>query len=63
MDGGVITFVIAILIIGVFLFIAFGLTGKRGHKFDMREYQARFLAIEYSYSGFATSRSYGKRCW
>jgi hypothetical protein len=46
MDGGVITFVIAILIIGVFLFIAFGLTGKRGHKFDMREYQARFLAIE-----------------
>ena len=46
MDGGVITFVIAILIIGVFLVIAFGLTGKRGHKFDMREYQARFLAIE-----------------
>ena len=46
MDGGVVAFIIAILIIGVFLFIAFGLTGKRGHKFDINEYQSRFLAIE-----------------
>ena len=46
MDGGVVTFIIAILIIGIFLFIAFGLTGKHGHKFDISEYQSRFLSIE-----------------
>ncbi len=46
MDGGVVTFIIATLILGVFLFIAFGLTGKRGHKFDTNEYQTRFLSIE-----------------
>ncbi len=46
MDGGAVAFVIAIIIIGIFLFIAFGLTGKRGHRFDTKEYQARFLSIE-----------------
>lgn len=46
MDGGVVTFIIAIIILGVFLFIAFALTGKRGHKFDIQEYQSKFLAIE-----------------
>ena len=46
MDGGVVTFIIAIIILGVFLFIAFALTGKRGHKFDIQEYQSKFLTIE-----------------
>ena len=46
MDGGVVTFIIAIIIVAVFVFIAIGLTGKRGHKFNVQEYQTRFLAIE-----------------
>ena len=46
MDGGVVTFIIAIVIVAVFIFIAIGLTGKRGHKFNVEDYQARFLAIE-----------------
>ena len=35
MDGGVVTFIIAIL-----------LTGKRGHHFNIEAYQTRFLEIE-----------------
>ena len=46
MDGGVVTFMVAIVIVAVFIFIAIGLTGKRGHKFNMADYQTRFLAIE-----------------
>lgn len=46
MDGGVVTFIIAIVIVAIFIFIAIGLTGKRGHKFNIDDYQARFLAIE-----------------
>lgn len=46
MDGGVITFFVAIIVVAVFVFIAIGLTGKHGHKFDIEDYQARFLAIE-----------------
>ena len=46
MDGGVITFVIAILIVAVFIFVAILLTGKRGHTFNREAYQAKFLAIE-----------------
>lgn len=46
MDGGVMTFMIAIIIVAVFVFIAIGLTGKRGHKFNVEEYQTRFLTIE-----------------
>ena len=46
MDGGVMTFMIAIIIVAVFVFIAIGLTGKRGHKFNIEEYQTRFLTIE-----------------
>jgi len=46
MDGGVTAFIVAIIIVAVFVFIAIALTGKRGHKFDVEEYQARFLAIE-----------------
>ena len=46
MDGGVVTFTVAIIIVAVFIFIAIGLTGKRGHKFNIEDYQAKFLAIE-----------------
>ncbi len=46
MDGGVVTFIIAIIIVAIFIFIAIGLTGKRGHKFNVEDYQARFLSIE-----------------
>ena len=42
MDGSV----IAIIIVAIFIFIAIGLTGKRGHKFNVEDYQARFLSIE-----------------
>lgn len=46
MDGSVVTFFIAIIIVAVFVFIAIGLTGKRGHRFNIEDYQSRFLAIE-----------------
>lgn len=46
MDGGVVAFIVAIIIVAIFIFIAIGLTGKRGHKFNIEDYQARFLAIE-----------------
>lgn len=46
MDGGVVTFVIAILIVAVLVFVMILLTGKRAHHFNMEAYQARFLTIE-----------------
>ena len=46
MDGGVATFIIAIIIVAIFVFIAIGLTGKRGYKFNVEDYQTRMLAIE-----------------
>ena len=46
MDGGVVTFIIAILIVAVFVFVAILLTGKRGYTFNRQAYQAKFLAIE-----------------
>ena len=46
MDGGVVTFIFAILIVAVLVFIAILLTGKRGYHFNVENYQARFLAIE-----------------
>lgn len=46
MDGGVVTFIIAILIVAVFIFVAILLTGKRRHVFNKEAYQAKFLAIE-----------------
>ncbi|MBQ2643610.1 hypothetical protein IJG11_01675 [Candidatus Saccharibacteria bacterium] len=46
MDGGVVIFILAILIVAVFIFVAILLTGKRGHHFNVEAYQARFLAIE-----------------
>lgn len=46
MDGGVITFILAIVIVGVLIFLAILLTGKRGYHFNVEAYQAKFLAIE-----------------
>lgn len=46
MDGGVVTFIIAILIVAVLIFVAILLTGKRKYIFNKEAYQARFLAIE-----------------
>ena len=46
MDGGVVTFILAILIVAVFIFIAILLTGKRTYNFNKEAYQARFLGIE-----------------
>lgn len=40
------TFIIAILIVAVFIFIAILLTGKRGYHFNIEVYQTKFLAIE-----------------
>lgn len=45
-DGGAVTFVVAVIIVAIFVFLAIVLTGKHGHKFNVEEYQARFLAIE-----------------
>ena len=46
MDGGVVTFILAVLIVAVFVFLAILMTGKRGHTFNRENYQAKFLAIE-----------------
>ena len=46
MDGGVVTFILAILIVAVFVFVAILLTGKRRYTFNKEAYQAKFLAIE-----------------
>ena len=48
MSGGVITFIIAIVIVGIFLVVAMMLTKKRSHKFNVEEYQTKFLRIENS---------------
>ncbi|MBR2840092.1 hypothetical protein IKE82_02065 [Candidatus Saccharibacteria bacterium] len=46
MDGGVVTFIIAVLIVAVLVFMAIMLTGKRGYHFNKEAYQTRFLEIE-----------------
>ena len=46
MDGGVIAFGAAILVVGTLIFVAILLTGKRTYSFNKENYQARFLAIE-----------------
>lgn len=46
MDSGVVAFIVAVLIVAVLVFVAILLTGKRGHKFNVEAYQAKFLAIE-----------------
>ncbi|MBP5512297.1 hypothetical protein J6X90_02845 [Candidatus Saccharibacteria bacterium] len=44
----VVLLIIAILIIGILVFIAISLTGNKVYSFDKEEYQADFLAIENS---------------
>ena len=46
MDRGVVTFILAILIVAVLIFVAILLTGKRGDHFNVSFYQTKFLAIE-----------------
>ena len=46
MDGGLVAFGLAILVVGIFIFVAILLTGKRSYSFNKENYQARFLAIE-----------------
>lgn len=48
MDGGVVTFILSILIVAAFVFVAILLTGKRGYNFDKEAYQTKFLTIENS---------------
>lgn len=46
MDFEVVVFILAILIIAVFIFVAILLTGKRGYHFNVDFYQTKFLTIE-----------------
>ena len=46
MGGSVIFLLIAILIVGIFVFIAILLTSGKRYSFDKEDYQADFLAIE-----------------
>ena len=46
MDGGVVAFILAILIVAVLIFVAILLTGKRGYTFNREAYQTKFLSIE-----------------
>lgn len=46
MDGGVVTFIIAVFIVAILMIVAMVLTKKRGHRFNVEEYQTRFLKIE-----------------
>ena len=46
MDGGVVTFILAILIVSVLVFVSILLTGKRSYRFNVEAYQTRFLTIE-----------------
>jgi len=45
-DGSVVTFIVAILIVAVLIFVSILLTGKRGHHFNVVAYQTKFLEIE-----------------
>lgn len=46
MDFSVVTFGIAIIIVGALIFLAIILTGKKSYTFDKIEYQTSFLRIE-----------------
>ena len=46
MDSSAVIFFFAILIIGILIFVAILITGKRSHHFNIEEYQTRFLKIE-----------------
>lgn len=46
MDSGVLIFLLAVCILGVMIFVAIFLNGKRGHAFNKQDYQTWFLSIE-----------------
>ena len=46
MDPSIFCLLFAIVIIGIFVFIAINLSSKKAHAFDVEEYQVAFLAIE-----------------
>lgn len=48
MDSSVIFLLIAILLVGILVFVAIALTGHRAHDFDKEVYQTAFLQIENS---------------
>ncbi len=48
MDWSVVSLLIAIIVVGIFIFVAILMTQKRGYTFDVAEYQTDFLSIENS---------------
>ena len=48
MDGSLLVFMVAIVIVGILILLAITMTGKRSHKFDKENYQVDFLRIEQS---------------
>ncbi len=46
MDSSAAIFIVAIIAVGVLIFLAILLTGKRNHRFNREDYQTRFLNIE-----------------
>jgi hypothetical protein len=46
MQSSTIVFLVAVLVVGVLIFVAILLTSKRSHSFDTVEYQTNFLEIE-----------------
>ena len=48
MDGSLLVFMVAIVIVGILILLAITMTGKRIHKFDKENYQVDFLRIEQS---------------
>jgi hypothetical protein len=50
MDPSLLVFLVAIAIVGVLVFLAISMTGKRSHIFNKEDYQVDFLRIEQSLS-------------
>lgn len=50
MDPSLLIFLVAIAIVGVLVFLAISMTGKRSHIFNKEDYQVDFLRIEQSLS-------------
>ena len=48
--SSVVFLILAIIIIGILVFIAISITGNKNYEFDKEEYQTDFLAIENSLS-------------
>ena len=49
MDGSLLFLLIAIAIVGIFVFVAISLTARRNYEFDKDAYQADWLRIETSF--------------